>query len=148
MNERQPTTSERDTVRETTPDDVESTRASDVREQRSPTASRTTVSDNTADTASAAGAADREAGFLPEQRMESMRERWNDVQAAFVDDPRSAVQQAHQLVTQLVNELTDVFTRERSTLEGQWSGGGQPDTETLRVALQRYRVFFNRLLDT
>lgn len=88
------------------------------------------------------------AGFLPDDRMGAFRDRWTDVQTGFVDDPRSAVQNAQRLVDDLVKELTDVFTRERSTLEGQWSGGGDADTEALRVALQRYRDFFNRLLGT
>jgi hypothetical protein len=87
-------------------------------------------------------------GFLPEDRMTSLRARWNDVQAAFVDDPQNAVQQAHALVTELVDDLVQTFTQERTTLEGQWKGGGNADTETLRVALQRYRSFFNRLLGT
>lgn len=87
-----------------------------------------------------------DAGFLPDERMGSLRERWNDVQAGFVDDPQNAVQQAHALVTQLVDELVQTFSQERSTLENQWKGGGAADTETLRVALQRYRSFFNRLL--
>lgn len=91
---------------------------------------------------------DDDTAFLPQDRMNDLRERWNDVQAAFVDDPRSAVQQAQQLVGELVNELTETFSRERGTLEGQWSQGGQADTEALRVALQRYRSFFNRLLRT
>jgi hypothetical protein len=114
-------TAQRQTVRETT-DDVETTRATEMRETE-------------------------EAGFLPDDRMDGLRRQWNDVQAAFVDDPRSAVQRAHQLVTDLVKELTDTFTRERSTLEDQWSRGGEADTEALRVALQRYRTFFNRLLE-
>jgi len=87
-------------------------------------------------------------GFLPDDRMTSLRERWNDVQAGFVDDPQNAVQQAHGLVTGLVDELVRTFSQERTTLEGQWKGGGNADTETLRVALQRYRSFFNRLLGT
>jgi hypothetical protein len=89
-----------------------------------------------------------EAGFLPEDRMNSLRERWTDVQAGFVDDPQTAVQQAHQLVADLVNELTQTFTRERTDLENQWRSGGAADTEALRIALQRYRSFFNRLLAT
>jgi hypothetical protein len=89
-----------------------------------------------------------EGGFLPDDRMDSLRERWTDVQASFVDDPQTAVQQAHQLVADLVNELTQTFTRERTQLETQWTGGGTADTEALRVALQRYRSFFNRLLST
>ncbi len=89
-----------------------------------------------------------DAGFLPEQRMSALRERWNDVQAGFVDDPQNAVQQAHGLVTELVDDLVRTFTQERTTLENQWKTGGEADTETLRVALQRYRSFFNRLLGT
>ncbi len=79
--------------------------------------------------------------------MDDLRSRWNDVQAQFVDDPQSAVEKAHNLVAQLVDELTQTFTRERSTLEQQWQGGNV-DTEALRVALQRYRAFFNRLLSS
>lgn len=86
--------------------------------------------------------------FLPDDRMDSLRDEWSDVQAGFVDDPRNAVQRAQQLVDTLVKELTNVFANERSKLEGQWSSGGQVDTEALRVALQRYREFFNRLLET
>ncbi|MFN2450409.1 MAG: hypothetical protein ABR508_11590 [Candidatus Baltobacteraceae bacterium] len=89
-----------------------------------------------------------DSGFMPSGRMDTLRSQWSDVQASFVDDPQRAVQQAHGLVTQIVDELTQTFSRERSTLEGQWSGGGQADTEALRVALQRYRSFFNRLLGT
>lgn len=89
---------------------------------------------------------EEQTGFLPDDRMNSLRERWTDVQAAFVDNPQSAVQEAHQLVADLVNELTQTFTRERTALEDQWKGGGAADTEGLRIALQRYRAFFNRLL--
>lgn len=88
------------------------------------------------------------AAFLPDDRMSSLRQRWNDVQAGFVDDPQNAVQQAHGLVTQLVDELVQTFTQERTALENQWKGGGSADTEQLRVALQRYRTFFNRLLQS
>ena len=89
-----------------------------------------------------------DSGFLPEERMSALRDRWNDVQTGFVDDPQNAVQQAHGLVTELVDDLVQTFTQERSTLETQWKSGGEADTETLRVALQRYRSFFNRLLGT
>lgn len=84
--------------------------------------------------------------FLPPDRMEEFRERWDDIQAGFVDDPRNSVQKAHGLVSSLVNDLNEVFTRERSGLESQWNRGEDADTENLRVALRRYRAFFNRLL--
>lgn len=84
--------------------------------------------------------------FLPADRMEDLRKQWDGVQAAFVDDPRSAVQQAHSLVGSLVDELTKTFASERNTLEGQWNSAGNVDTEALRIAMQRYRNFFDRLL--
>lgn len=84
--------------------------------------------------------------FLPPDRMEAFRERWDDIQAGFVDDPQNSVQKAHGLVSSLVKELNDVFSRERSGLESQWNRGEEADTENLRVALRRYRAFLNRLL--
>jgi len=89
-----------------------------------------------------------DAGFLPDDRLDDYRDRWSEIQTAFVDDPKNAVQQAHALVTELVDSLVQTFTRERTTLEQQWSGGGNADTEELRIALQRYRDFFNRLLSS
>ena len=89
-----------------------------------------------------------DSGFLPDDRMDALRGQWADVQASFVDDPRKAVEKAQGLVTEIVDDLTQTFTRERSNLEAQWTAGGQADTEALRVALQRYRSFFNRLLGT
>jgi hypothetical protein len=89
-----------------------------------------------------------DAAFLPEDRFDALRARWEDIQTGFVDDPRGAVKDAHGMVGDLVDELTQTFTRERDTLEDQWSNDREPDTEALRVALQRYRSFFNRLLGT
>jgi hypothetical protein len=90
--------------------------------------------------------ADDDTGFLPDDRMNDLRDRWSDVQAEFVDDPRRAVKDAQELVRTVVDELTDTFRREREGLEGQWNNGGTTDTEALRMTLQRYRSFFNRLL--
>jgi hypothetical protein len=74
--------------------------------------------------------------------------RWQDIQAAFVDQPSSAVKAADSLVAELMQRLAEGFASERDRLEQQWSGGQDADTEELRVALQRYRSFFNRLLKT
>lgn len=107
---------------------------------------RDTTRDMTRDTTRETTSTDTRDSFLPPDRMEDLRERWDDIQAGFVDDPRNSVQKAHGLVSSLVNELNDVFTRERSGLESQWNRGEEADTENLRVALRRYRAFFNRLL--
>lgn len=75
-----------------------------------------------------------------------LRSRWDDIQAAFVDDPADCVQKADTLVTEVVDQLTAAFSEARSRLEGQWARGEQASTEDLRLALQRYREFFQRLL--
>ncbi len=74
------------------------------------------------------------------------RNRWNDVQTGFVDEPRKAVENADNLVAQLMKKLAEGFANERSGLEKQWDRGDNVSTEDLRVALQRYRSFFDRLL--
>jgi hypothetical protein len=63
-----------------------------------------------------------------------------------VDEPRKAVEQADGLVASAMKRLAEVFAEERSHLEQQWDRGDNVSTEDLRVALQRYRSFFDRLL--
>jgi hypothetical protein len=76
------------------------------------------------------------------------RQRWSDVQARFVDDPQEAVSSADGLVAELMQSLAQGFSQHKERLEAQWRSGGDPDTEELRQALQRYRSFFDRLLST
>ncbi len=75
-----------------------------------------------------------------------LRDRWLDVQTGFVDEPRSAVEQADTLVAEVMKRLAEGFATERRALEGQWSRGDDVSTEDLRIALRRYRSFFDRLL--
>jgi hypothetical protein len=77
---------------------------------------------------------------------ERLRGRWQEVQAAFVDEPRQAVTEADQLVGEVLDEVSRVFRDQRSELEAEWSGNTEPGTEELRQALRRYREFFDRLL--
>ena len=84
--------------------------------------------------------------LFAEQDLAELRTRWNDVQAGFVDDPRQCVQQADGLVSSAVEQLTASFSQTRSQLEEQWSRGEEASTEDLRLALKRYRDFFERLL--
>jgi hypothetical protein len=79
--------------------------------------------------------------------VEELRGRWGGVQAGFVDEPRHAVQEADKLVAAVVERLTAGFANERSALEKQWDRGDEVSTEDLRLALQRYRAFFGRLLN-
>lgn len=84
--------------------------------------------------------------LFPSNELESLRTRWKEVQTAFVDEPRKAVEQADGLVASAMKRLAEVFAEERSRLEQQWDRGDNVSTEDLRVALQRYRSFFDRLL--
>jgi hypothetical protein len=75
-----------------------------------------------------------------------LSERWQEIQTRFVDEPRRAVEDADGLVADVLRQLTDTFSRERDRLEHEWNAGEDVSTEDLRVALQRYRSFFERLL--
>jgi hypothetical protein len=77
---------------------------------------------------------------------QSMTARWRDIQADFVDHPREAMKDADALVAGLMQQLAKTFADERAQLEAQWSRGDDVSTEDLRVSLQRYRAFFERLL--
>jgi hypothetical protein len=84
--------------------------------------------------------------FFPREEADDLRAQWRQVQEEFVDDPRAATQKADGLVASVIQSLAEVFAHERGRLEGEWSRGGDVTTEDLRVALQRYRAFFDRLL--
>jgi hypothetical protein len=84
--------------------------------------------------------------LFPNNELESLRTRWKEIQTNFVDEPRKAVEQADGLVASAMKRLAEVFADERSNLEKQWDRGDQVSTEDLRVAFQRYRTFFDRLL--
>ena len=75
-----------------------------------------------------------------------LRKRWVDIQTAFVDEPRKAVEHADSLVADVMKRLAETFANERAALERQWDRGDNVTTEDLRIALQRYRTFFDRLL--
>ena len=84
--------------------------------------------------------------LLDHEESEHLRTRWNEIQGRFVDDPRSSVQQADALVSEVVEKITQMFASEHELLESQSNQGTDVSTEDLRKALQRYRSFFNRLV--
>ena len=73
-------------------------------------------------------------------------QRWVDIQTGFVDEPRQAVERADALVAAAIKRLAESFAQERFTLEQQWARGADVSTEDLRLALRKYRGFFDRLL--
>jgi hypothetical protein len=74
-----------------------------------------------------------------------MRIRWSDIQESFVDNPKSAVEEADQLVGEAIQRLSEIFQDTRRNLEEGW-GSESVSTEQLRQALQRYRTFFDQIL--
>jgi hypothetical protein len=101
---------------------------------------------NPAATDGANASADGAAPLFPSGEAEGFRTRWVEVQTGFVDEPRSAVEQADGLVAEMMKRLAQVFADERGKLEEQWSRGDDISTEDLRQALRRYRSFMDRLL--
>lgn len=89
---------------------------------------------------------DGSAPLLPGSEASNLRSRWESIQIGFVDEPRTSVQQADQLVGDAIKKLTDGFAEQRHKLEQQWDRGEMVSTEDLRLSLHRYRSFFERLV--
>ena len=77
---------------------------------------------------------------------DNYRSQWEKIQIGFVDEPRKSVERADELVAAVIKRLAEVFADERSRLEHGWEKNDGVSTEELRVALRRYRSFFDRLL--
>jgi len=84
--------------------------------------------------------------LLPADLVQELRARWDETQTGFVDEPRQAVQRADELVARAMKHIAESFAKERQNLEGQWDRGDEVNTEDLRLALRKYRTFFQRLL--
>jgi hypothetical protein len=98
------------------------------------------------DVASSANGDDGDrAALVTRDRAESYGARWDAVKGEFVDEPRRAVADADALVGELLDELQELFKQQRTQIE-QGLDADETSTEDLRVALRRYRSFFDRLL--
>ncbi|MGW6841380.1 hypothetical protein [Streptomyces sp. NPDC054958] len=82
------------------------------------------------------------------EEAEGYRRTWREIQSRFVDDPQEAVKSADALVAEVMQTLARTFSSRKQGLQGQWDQGEQVATEELRLALQQYRSFFDRLLNT
>jgi hypothetical protein len=83
---------------------------------------------------------------LDAEELASVRSRWREIQAHFVDEPRTAVQDGDALVVDLMQRVVRMFASERDQLEARWASRSDVSTEDLRQSLQGYRSFFERLL--
>jgi len=72
-----------------------------------------------------------------------IRNRFLDIQAGFIDEPRQAVEEAGRFVDDLVRQVADALQQQRGQLAGATE---EASTEDLRLALRAYRQFVDRLL--
>jgi hypothetical protein len=84
--------------------------------------------------------------LFEEEAAKKFRSRWLAIQSKFVDDPSASVKQADDLVSDVIKSVTMNFSNRRVALERQWNGEEKASTEDLRMAIRRYRSFFDRLL--
>jgi CHAD domain-containing protein len=132
-------------TRKVTTDDLGSTRGATMGTQAIANAGRT----DKVEGAEADQVDIREPELSPlfsEDTEREFRGRWTEIQSGFVDEPRHAVEQADELVAELMQKLAQSFSEQRSGLERQWEKSDKVSTEELRLALRRYRSFFERLL--
>ena len=85
-------------------------------------------------------------GIFSRDEVNQLRPKWNAIQTKFIDEPRQSVEEADGLVASTIQRLAESFATERAKLESQWAKGDDVSTEDLRLALRRYRSFFDRLL--
>lgn len=84
---------------------------------------------------------------------EALRERWREMELRFVDDPRSAADDAARLVDEAAQTLIATIEARRAELtQSHPTDATEPDatepdaTEQLRIAVQRYREFLEQVL--
>jgi hypothetical protein len=93
--------------------------------------------------AEAAPAAEAPASLLGSLDVAAIRNRFLDIQAGFVDEPRQAVEEAGRFTEELVQQVIDALQAQRGQLHAPVDEGS---TEDLRLALRSYRQFVDRLL--
>jgi hypothetical protein len=118
----------------------------ETREPAAPSAEEPQWSESSERSGRGAEAGDGDVTLLSSETAGRFRTDWEEIQRRFVDEPRACVAQADSLVSDLMQRLTAGFSNERTKLEQQWDRGDDVSTEELRVALMRYRAFFERLL--
>jgi hypothetical protein len=137
-----------------TPDAPPSTRAQETRQDESSGGARDPVAESTRGEAARQGEARSDTAHVDSVEGDSLiahdrcmdyRSRWEVVQGDFIDEPRKAVTDADALVGEILDDLSETFHGQRRSLERQWEDD-ESTTEDMRIALRRYRTFFDRLL--
>jgi hypothetical protein len=93
-------------------------------------------------------AAPPDVALLPLGEDAAFLQRWQALQARFMDEPRRSVEHADALVAEVMERLAEGFADARDRLEDGWDRGEEVSGDDLESALARYRAFFERLLST
>jgi hypothetical protein len=75
-----------------------------------------------------------------------VQDRWHDLQASFVDDPRDAVLRADSLLDEVMASVRQALESHIRQLQDLWKNTDHNDTEQLRLALRSYRDALHKLL--
>jgi hypothetical protein len=128
--------------------DIQKEKEADVRETSEEQMRREQIAEDraTENTAPADTIEEALEPLFEEEAATKFRSRWLAIQSKFVDDPRDSVKQADDLVADIIKSVTMSISDRRISLEKQWNSGENVSTEDMRVALKRYRSFFERLL--
>jgi hypothetical protein len=87
-------------------------------------------------------------GLLPDDDLGGYRQRWDQIQGRFIDEPRQSVREADDLIGEVTHRIVERFSSSRKDFEERWETDSEPTTEEMRQALQRYRDYFKRLVAT
>ncbi|MFK4105382.1 hypothetical protein ACI2L1_36030 [Streptomyces sp. NPDC019531] len=92
-----------------------------------------------------------ETRLLPHDECDKLGMRLQHAVAGFVDEPRSAVEEADHVLEEAAARFADAVKQRRRTLRNSWqTGEGKAatagDTEQLRLVLRDYRELTERLL--
>jgi hypothetical protein len=71
-------------------------------------------------------------------------QRWSEILASFVDDPRGSVKMAADAVDEAIDEFVNSLRARQRALAATWQGA-EGDTEQLRTALREYRRLGQRV---
>ncbi|MFJ9705863.1 hypothetical protein [Streptomyces sp. NPDC101234] len=98
---------------------------------------------------------ERDAGpdgpLMPTEECGRLERRLRHAVTEFVDEPRTAVEEADRAVAEIAARFTDAVDRRRRALRSAWQStaadhSGAGDTEQLRLALRDYRDLADQLL--
>lgn len=84
--------------------------------------------------------------LLKSAESDQFRALWLEIQSGFVDDPFNSVKEADELISNVIESITETIVNNRIALEDQWISGNKVSTEDLRLVLKQYRSFLDELL--